>query len=184
MDDLSDLSDLSDLFKTNPRRLAELLDPTAGAADLCEAGDLADVHLHQLSAPLAAELSAHDPDIAARLRAWREAAGEPLETFGDVLRARRPPLALLEAIKEHAKISQARPGSGLPVEVATVLYMTSIALALDRYGERITALDDDALEAGLRWTSSLSWLDPSTRELVERALALLPGPGGSSSSRP
>jgi hypothetical protein len=176
------VSDLPDILKTNPLRLARLFEAAPETGSLCEAGELGEVYRHQLAAPLAAELAILLPDLEERLRAWREECGEPLVTFSHLLEARRPPLELLEAVKEWAKLARAEPESGIPAEVATALYVTSIALALEIHGQRISALDDSALADGMRWALSLPWLEPRSREALGRALARLGGPGAPAAS--
>jgi hypothetical protein len=82
---------------------------------------------------------------------------------------------LLEMVKDFAKANVDRPDSGLPAEIAAVLYYTSIAAALVRLDTRISQLSDAGLQRGLRGALSQGWLDEKTKELLTQALAKVMG---------
>ena len=69
--------------------------------------------------------------------------------------------------------SQHSPHSPVPHEIASVLYIASIAAALVRCRRRITGLTNDALAEGFRWELSQPWLDAPTRALTEESLLFL-----------
>jgi hypothetical protein len=85
----------------------------------------------------------------------------------------------LVLVKDFAKANLDHPDSGLPGEIATALYYTSIAAALVRLDERISQLADADLQRGLRRTLKQTWLDEKTKDLLAQALAkLADGPKG------
>lgn len=94
----------------------------------------------------------------------------PLQTFGDVLALPHPPIDHVELIKEFAKENRTDSESPLLREVATVLYYTSIAVALTRCGQRITRYDDEALRRGFQWGIDQPWVDESVREHLREGL--------------
>jgi len=98
-----------------------------------------------------------------------------LKSFADLFHHPSPPLELLELIKDFAKANLDHPESGLPDEIATTLYYTSIATALVRLDARITQLPDADLQRGLRWAMEQGWLDAATKELLARALEKISG---------
>lgn len=121
---------------------------------------------HQLSVPLDVELG---PLVLAG--AVRAEEGARLATFGDVLHHPRPPLRLLELIKDFAKASRADPQGALPSEVATVLYVAAVAVARTACGRRISRVGDAAERDNVAWVLAQPWLDPPTRALFNRAWA-------------
>lgn len=130
---------------------------------------------HQLSVPLEVELGPGGASLGA---VEPEAGGARLVTFGDVLHHPRPPVELLEAIKDFAKAGVRDPNGALPSDVATVLYVAAVAVARAVCGRRITHLSDAAVRDNVRWALALPWLDPPTRRLFERTAASLSAGAG------
>jgi hypothetical protein len=164
------------------------LDSEARSQGQWDQQDLRDILQHQLTAPLLfdqEQLSAEERQ--ALEQASRELAksrgGVPVYRFEDVLLSDRPPLALLQLVKEYAKMGD-RQGAdaGLPEEVATVLYYAAIFVALSRCGQRISSLDDAALARGGRWVVDQPWVSQPVRQIVVEAMARLGGDGHISGS--
>jgi len=158
-------SDTQSLLKKT-QSLAKMIDLGTDPQGLWEPDELGTILEHQLAAPLEFEVIGVD---RAQLRKLRSQSNTPaeIETFGDLLGHPQPPVALLELTKQFAKASYSHPERPLPDEVAAVLYLASIVVALVKCGERITRLGDDGLQYGLDRALRQTWLDASTRKLFE-----------------
>jgi hypothetical protein len=126
-------------------------------------GELAQIWRHQLGAPLEVELG----------ESWDQRCGNNVQppaprTVGDLLSHPAPPRTLLLLVQRLA--ADRRAQDAFPAEIATALYFATAAVALTRLGERVTELDDAALRRGFHWATCVSWLDPSTRSVLETAL--------------
>jgi hypothetical protein len=110
---------------------------------------------------------------------WTVARDEkvPLNSFSDLFRHPKPPVALLKLTKEFAKSSDRRSASPLPPEIATVLYYAAIVTALLRHGSPISRLSLRALKEGVTWALEQPWLDEQMRGLFDEARAALAGAG-------
>ena len=174
---MSDFDSSAAVFRSRAQKLASLLASGEERAKLWRPEELAAIFRHQMAAPVMVDLTRFDSQTASRLRMQGEAQGLLLKSFGDLFHHPAPPVELLEVIKDFAKANLDHPESGLPDEIATTLYYTSIATALVRLGERITQLPDADLQRGLRWAMAQPWLDAATKELLGQALALVSGAG-------
>lgn len=155
-----------DSFRIDWTRLSRLVDSTADDPMLWLPEEFGVIFRHQLTAPLRADLAGLDPQLGEKLANLRMPDGQPVATFGDLLRHPAPPVALLELVKEFAK-SCRQPGQRqLPPEVASMLYYLSIGIALCRCGHRLSSLSDPALREGFRWASAQPWADETTRNLL------------------
>ncbi len=123
---------------------------------------------HQLAAPIEPDLSSRDKDLPRKLEAFNATETRPINTFNDLLHHPRPPIELLELTKDFAKACRSHPDSPLPDEIATVLYLGSIVAARTRCDRPISKLGSEGLRHGLDWALSQSWLDQSTRALLEQ----------------
>jgi hypothetical protein len=123
-----------------------------------------------MSAPVLMDLGSFDPRTANQLKALTAAQGLLLSSFADLFNHSNPPVQLLQLVKDFAKTNLDHPESGLPREIATALYYTSIAAALVRLDKRISQLPDADLQRGLRLTRDQTWLDERTRALLAEAL--------------
>jgi hypothetical protein len=168
---MSDFDPAAAVFKSRANKLASLLASGGEPSRVGRPGELAAIFRHQLAAPMAVDLRACDARTALRLRHLGETPGLALNTFGDLFHHPAPVLELLNLVKDFAKANVDQPESGLPGEIATALYYTSIAAALVRLDTRITQLPDAALQTGLQQTLAQSWLDDQTRALLTLALA-------------
>lgn len=96
-----------------------------------------------------------------------------IATFADLLHHPKPPLELLLAAKEYAKLSFRERGSPLLPEVAVLVYYGTISAALVKLATRISSLSDDELRGGLNEGIRQPWVDARTRALFFEALAVL-----------
>ena len=96
-----------------------------------------------------------------------------LGSFADLLTYPRPPLELLDTVKQFAKRHRSSQDATLPPEIATALYFACIAIGLTRLGQRITRMDDEALRGGLRWALDQKWIGEPVRCGLHEAAGLL-----------
>ena len=162
-----------DSNRSEPSSLAQMLALDTSTKHDWHHAELGSILRHQLDSPLGFDLQNFAPESKATLDASRSTANIPLETFGDLLRHPHPPLALLKVMKEFAKANRDNPEGSLPTEIATVIYLAAIVVALTRCGQRITELDDNALREGVDWVVAQPWVDESTRSLFRNALTLI-----------
>lgn len=156
-------------MKSRANKLAALMATGEERATLWRADELAAIFRHQLSAPVVVDLGSFDARTATRLRTLSEAHGLLLKSFADLFHHPSPAKELLELVKDFAKTNLDHPESGLPAEIVSVLYYTSIAAALVHLNERISKLSDTDLQNGLRWAQQQPWLDEKTRGLLAEA---------------
>jgi hypothetical protein len=159
-----------DLTKIAADSLAELMDDGSDEAPLWRPDELGFILQHQLATEIHYDLGRFDQVQARDVASLIGLAGPPaICTFGDLFQHPNPPVALLDLTRQFAKACRTRGDGPMPAEIATVVYLASIAAALVRRQQRITLLDDDALEHALRWSLDQQWLDPATRGLLRQA---------------
>ena len=166
------MSERPDLNDVDTVRLSQLFEADATPEALWSEDEIGAVFQHQLAAPLAHDLADLNPDVAARLAAWKDETAGALDTFADLFRHPRPPLPLLELVKQFAKLSgesQVR----FPRDVAAVLYTLAISAAIVRCGQRITTLDDPSLKSPIDRATSPNWIGDELRALLTQAAAAL-----------
>jgi hypothetical protein len=135
--------------------------------------DLGDIFRHQLDAPLLRELELSGSALRSLDLDKAASKGTPIRTFDDLLHSSCPPLGLLRHVKDFAKDAQHRLSDALPAPVTDALYVLTLAVALTRRGDRISAMDDSDLRRGFEWVSGQSWIEASLRQIAEEAIALL-----------
>jgi len=143
---------------------------------LWQAGELGAILRHQLVAAVQLDLGRLDRLSAEGLEALCSQAAPPIESFRDLLHHPCPPIGLLDMTKDFARACHSGAESLLPNEVATVLYLSSIVVALAKCQRRISKLDRQGLKHILDWALDQAWLDEATRGLLEagsRAVALM-----------
>ncbi len=176
---MPDSDSSSAVFKSRAKELAALMATSEERARLWRPDELAAIFRHQISAPMLVDLGSFDPRTATRLKTVSEAQGLLLRSFADLLHHSAPPVELLKLVKDFAKANLDHPESGLPTEIASVLYYTSIASALVHLDMWISKLPDADLRRGLDWTLAQTWLDDATKELLAKALEkITAGPKG------
>jgi len=170
---MSEFDSSAAVFKSRAKELAALMATGGERAKLWRPDELAAMLRHQMSAPMLVDLGGFDARTATTLRTLSEAQGLLLKSFSDLFHHPAPPIELLELVKNFAKSNLDHPESGLPGEIASALYYTSIAAALVRLDTRITQLKDADLRRGLRWTKEQPWVDEQTQQLMAKALEKL-----------
>jgi hypothetical protein len=175
---MSDFDSSAALTKGRARELAALIHTGDESSPLWGANELAALFRHQMSAPMLMDLGSFDPRTAEQLKTIAAAQGLLLSSFADLFNHAAPPLPLLQMVKDFAKANMDHPESGLPREIATALYYSSIAAALLRLDARISQLPDADLQRGLRKVHEQKWLDAQTKALLDGAAKKLSGKGG------
>ena len=170
---MSDFDSSAAVFKSRAKKLATLMATGEERAKLWRPDELAAIFRHQMSAPMLVDLGTFDSRTATRLRTLSEAQGLLLKSFADLFHHPAPLIELLALVKNFAKSNLDHPESGLPGEIASALYYTSIAAALVHLDSRISQLPDSDLRRGLRWTEEQAWLDEKTKGLLAQALKKL-----------
>jgi hypothetical protein len=165
----------SSAFKSHAKELAELMAGGWEDARLWRPEELAAIFRHQMSAPMLVDLGSFDAATATRLKSLSDAQGLLLKSFADLFHHPAPPLELLQLVKNFAKANVDHPDSGLPGEVASALYYSSIAAALVHLNRRISQLPDADLFRGFRWLENQPWLDEKTKGLLVLAKKKLSG---------
>ena len=160
----------NELHNSDPQSLTNMMNLDAGGQDLWGPEELGAILEHQLAAPLESDLGSLDKGLVRRLKEINSAGGTPLASFSDLLHHPSPPAEFLELTKRFAKICRSDPQSPLPSEVATILYFSSIVVAMTKCGRRITKMDDRSLQYSLDWAIRRPWLDDSTRKILEEGL--------------
>ena len=171
---------------SRPESLAQLLGVGRDEQLLWTAEDLAALWRHQMSASLQFDLAQFDPHVGELLARLSPPGQPPINTFGEMLAHPRPPLELLELVKDFAE-SNRGPTAALPSDIAAMLYVLCIATAQVRLGQRITELDDEALARQIHWALGQDWIDSAASGLLSQcrqALATTRGMGDSDLSAP
>lgn len=133
------------------------------------AEELGAVLEYELASPLSFELRGLPPGRAEQLRVLCGAQGMLLNSLTSLVQHPHPPLEALKLVKDFAKLCARQADGPLPPPVAQVIYYATIASALCRRGERISALTKAELERGFQWVLSLPWVKGETRALIESA---------------
>jgi len=175
---MSELDSSAAVFKSGAKRLAALMETGAEQARLWGPDELAAIFRHQMSAPVLVDLGGFDPGTAVRLKTLSDAQGLLLKSFSDLFHHPSPPIELLKLTKEFAKANMDHPESGLPTEIVSALYYTSIAAALVRCDTRISQLNDADLRRGLLWAKDQAWIDEETKVLLLKAVETIPQGSG------
>jgi hypothetical protein len=170
---MSEFDTAGALFKSPPKSLAAFMAAGDEHARLWRPDELGALFRHQLAAPILVDLGGFDPATASRLKALSAAQNLVLKSFLDLFLHPVPPVELLTLTKEFAKSNMDHPDSSLPKEVAAVLYYSSIAAALVRLDRRISQLNDEELQRGLRWAGDQPWVDGRIQQLLGQALQKL-----------
>jgi hypothetical protein len=160
--------DLTDeVLNAEPVCLSRMLGLASGEKESWQPEELHDMLASQLVAELEFELDYGDPRLTAQFQSMSR-AGEPApRTLGELFRDPNPSTVRLVLAKDYAKAAQ-HPSSGVPKDVALVLYYLSIAAGLVRRDKRITELSDVDLRRGFDWALKKSWLVEEARALLER----------------
>jgi hypothetical protein len=173
--DMSDFDSSAALFKSRAQQLSALMASGDERGPLWRPDELASMFRHQMSAPVLMDLGSFDPRTATQLKTLAAAQGLLLSSFADLFNHANPPIQLLQLVKDFSKANLDHPESGLPREIATALYYSSIAAALVRLDKRISQLPDADLQRGLLMTQAQPWLDERTKSLLAEAVKKVSG---------
>jgi hypothetical protein len=154
-------------------RLARLFEIGTGEYMGWEDSDLRKSMLDVLQVPLAKWTKVEAHLTARERRAGFASKDARITSIRDLLVHSQPPLIYLRAAKQMAKSADSRGSESLPPSVASALYLSMVATALVRYGERITRMKDSDLREGLSWLAKQTWIDDILRKLATDALATL-----------
>jgi hypothetical protein len=155
--------------RDNPELLSRLMDAGLPDEDAWRPEELGEILRRQLAVPLSVDLEPLDPSVPGLLEA-AGAGGATLRTFEDLFYHPSPPLRLLELAKEFGKSNLRSPPRLLPRDVAMVLYVTSIVVALRRCRARISQLTPETLRHRVTWILQQPWVDARLRALVSQEL--------------
>lgn len=153
-----------DVFGSPLDSLAQLMNLGEDDQGLWQPKELGAIFEHQLSAAVECDFGYLGSQATARSDAL--SSNPPIRSFRDLLHHPRPPLGLLRTTKEFAKMCRSSPECRLPDEVATMLYVLSIVVAITKSGGSITKLDSQGLRHVLDWALDQSWVDEPTRQLL------------------
>ena len=156
------------LRQTDDVSLAQLMDFAQRDDPLWSAQELGAILRHQLQASLTSDLYATENESVAACIDGYAKSDPPIRTFGDLLFHPRPPVELLEPVKQFAKSCRVGTDAAIPDEIATMLYILSIVAAMTKCDRRISKMDTTALRHCLTWAFEQTWLDEPTRQLLER----------------
>lgn len=171
----------SDFLQVDPVSLAGLMNSRSDYDETWSASDLAAILEHQLAADVQFDLERFDEAVGLDLPEMLRSAAAPLiRSFRDLFEHPQPPIELLDLTRRFAKACRSRGDSPLPAEIATILYLSSIAVAMIKRNHRLTSLADEALVNGLNWAVEQSWLDESTRQLLRQGREVLESHGSES----
>ena len=155
-----------DIYDSKASWLAEMMDIDDTDKVLWKEEEFGAILKCQLSVPLDFDLSCLGEQTGKRVQALCAGQQPPIRSFHDLLHHPCPPVELLKLTKEFAKASRSRPNPLLPDDVAPLLYILSIVVAMTKCGCRITRLDGQALQHSLQWALDQAWVDEPTRELL------------------
>jgi hypothetical protein len=149
--------------------LARLMDFARTDGPLWSPQELSGIWQHQLQTSLTA-----DPDVAANeaLAASLDhhaRSDPPIRTFGDLLFHPRPPVELLDFVKQFAKSRRLGKDATVPDEIATMLYILSIVAAMMKCDRGISKMDPAALRHCLAWALEQTWLGEPARRLLTQS---------------
>ncbi|MDP7018597.1 MAG: hypothetical protein QGG36_22555 [Pirellulaceae bacterium] len=142
------------------RTLADLFQIDALEGELWRDDELASVFSHQMKTPLAIDLSSQ--------RDAATASGDAL-TFGGLLQQQQPSLEMLTDVKQFAKTCGSTSDGRLPRQVAAALYISAIAVAWLRCGEKISDQSAAALREKMTWAAGQDWIGDDVRALLQAA---------------
>ena len=142
-----------ELDKSEPARLAGALSIRPGTPHAVSDDELRAILRDQLNTPLSIDLDESAADV----------------TFGQLLTSAQPSPQWLQSAKCFAKFCKASADAPLPAPVGTILYFACIAKTLTANNERISALSDTDLLAGIRWSLEQTWVPQELRDLFKDA---------------
>jgi hypothetical protein len=156
-----------DIYDGESSWLAEMMAVDSAGEVLWKEEEFGAILECQLSAAIEFDLGYFGDQTSQRVKALCSQQQPPIRSFHDLFHHPCPPVELLQLTKEFARSCRSRPDPLLPDEVAPLLYVLAIAVAITKCGRRISRLDDQALRHSLGWALNQSWVDEPTRGLLQ-----------------
>jgi len=158
------------VFGADSFHLSKLLNLKERAEGLWHHEELGSIWCEQLNAPLQFDLTTGDPKTKTKIDTVYSTVSKPPGSFGELFRHQHPPLQLLKLTKDFGRKIADKKNTALPWEIGYLIYFVSIAVALARCGQRITALSAEEMRKGFKWGMKRAWVDEETRLLLQEAL--------------
>lgn len=150
----------------DPHRLANLIEVKPEPGALWGAEELGAILKHQLATAVLPDLS----DIGPKSKNLSPLKPRTANlTFSQTLTTSNPPIELLKLIKEFSKVHWNSTKSGIPKEVAMVLYYAAIATAMNHGHTSITKLSRESLNGGFAWVLNQDWIDDAIKVPIRKA---------------
>lgn len=162
--------DAASLDQAGLQRLAKLLDLNDEEPSPWSDEQLTASFEHHLTLPLKECLTEVSPRVAAGLVLVSSNDVAPIVTLNDLLNHSSPPVDVLRAVKDWATFSMQNKGADTPPQIAPVIYLCAVAVALLRCNERITRSDNADLEVTFRQALGASWISKPVHRLFQEAL--------------
>src|SRR5437016_5071845 len=154
------------IFLSGPAGLARILAQDQPEAALWGPEEMRAMWLHQLRAPLEADLAAIRSPGSSPPSSTSETLAFKDKSFNDLLLDPNPPLALLKLTKDFAKQTIKDTEDPHLKEIAAVLYYCSYAASMTRCGKRLGGMRSHELKGGFEWAVGREWLDQQTRAMI------------------
>jgi hypothetical protein len=161
------------IFMSGPAGLARILAQDQPEAALWGPEEMRAMWLHQLRAPLEADLATVRSPGSSPLGNSPEALAFKDKSFNDLLLDQKPPLALLKLTKDFAKQTIKDTEDPHLKEIAAALYYCSYAASMTRCGKRLGGMRSHELKGGFEWALGREWLDAQSRALIAEASGFL-----------
>lgn len=155
------------------QRLAGLLNWNEDEHSPWSNEQLAALFEHQLKTPLCEQFAEVSPRLTAALSPVTSGEDQPIATLEDLLKHPSPPIEVLRAVKDWATHSMRSKNDKTPPQIAPIVYLTAVAVALVRCDERISTSGDTDLEATFRQALEATWTGDQIRRIFKLALAAL-----------
>ncbi len=154
----------------HPTRLAKLIDLNPSRTKVWNDSEFEAILKHQLGVKILSDLM-NSP--FARDAGLPEAPPLADSTFGEALTGNSPCIEVLALIKDFGKAHWHSKNSGLPKEIAMVLYYAAIASALNHGHGLITKLPPESLLKGFQWAMEQEWVPSPLKESIRQGVDYL-----------
>jgi len=161
------------IFMSGPAGLARILAQDQPEAALWSPEEMRSMWLHQLKAPIEADLASVGSSGSSPIGGTPETLAFKDKSFKDLLLDQKPPLALLRLTKDFAKQTIKDTEDPHLKEIAAALYYCSYAASMVRCGKRLGGMRSHELNGGFEWAVGREWLDQQTRALIAEARGFL-----------
>ncbi|MBP62265.1 MAG: hypothetical protein CMJ62_12165 [Planctomycetaceae bacterium] len=155
------------------QRLAGLLNWNEDEHSPWSHEQLAALFEHQLKTPLCVQFADVSPRPTAGLLSLTSDQDKPITTLEDLLKHPSPPIEVLRSVKDWATYLMRSKSDKTPPQIAPIVYLTAVAVALVRCEERISSSADTDLEATFRQALEATWAGDQVRQIFRKALDTL-----------